>query len=76
MLFRDWMSRHTETRAEVGARLGVHRTTVQRWVAGTDMPRPEVVAQVEKLTGGAVSYSDFAEAYNGRKREALDEVLR
>ncbi len=64
MLFRDWMAKHDDTRAGVALRLGVHRTTVQRWIAGSDMPRPEVINSVTRLSMGAVTYADFAEAYN------------
>ena len=68
MVFAEWIKRHPETITEVACRLKLHRTTLHRWILGSDLPRPETIARVEHLTHGRVTYADFLAAYEAYKK--------
>lgn len=45
------------SQAEFARRVGVTQPTVNRWIAGTADPRREKVAEIERLTNGAISHA-------------------
>ncbi len=59
MTLADWLKEHDVTAVAFGERIGVHHTAVNRYVSGTRLPRPEVMARIVAETAGAVQPGDF-----------------
>ncbi len=59
MSLRDWLESTRTPVPDFATRIGVHRVTLYRYIAGTDMPRPATVARIEAGTGGAVTVADL-----------------
>ncbi|MGX9963137.1 YdaS family helix-turn-helix protein [Roseomonas sp. F4] len=67
MDLHTYLSQKGVTATSLAARLGVAHTTVLRWADGTLRPKAKRVAQIVKVTGGAVTAAelrpDMAEAF-------------
>lgn len=50
------------TRKEFASRIGVKPVSVYRYIVGERFPKPQVLAAIERETGGAVKASSFYEA--------------
>jgi transcriptional regulator with XRE-family HTH domain len=48
--------------AELGRRVGVHRSRIHRYRTGQEFPSFRVMAMIEKVTGGKVRFADLAKA--------------
>lgn len=65
----EWINSQAETVEELASRLGVHRTSLHRYMSGAHMPRPAMAARIIAMTGGVVTVADLAAGY--RSGEAL-----
>lgn len=61
MKLSEWLHANNVSPAEFAGRLGVHRSTVGRWIDPRSGARPdwEVVPKITEATGGAVTANDF-----------------
>lgn len=60
MKLADYMAKHHITPQQLRWMLGVSsRSTIMRWVRGDRIPTSPMIAQIESLTGGAVTLADF-----------------
>ena len=64
----QYREKHGLSLSAMGARLGVHKSTVNRWERGERLPRASQLAHISRLTGipAAVLRPDLAEAMKGR----------
>lgn len=60
MRFSVWFRSAPLDVHQVAERLGVHRQTVDRYIRGQLMPRPEMIGRIRKLTKGKVTAADLA----------------
>jgi len=65
MQLTAWMEREGITPAEFGERIGRTAAAVRFYRRGLRMPRPEVMAAIQRETGGEVGPPDFYAAVNG-----------
>ncbi|HRD79055.1 MAG TPA: helix-turn-helix transcriptional regulator [Hyphomicrobiaceae bacterium] len=67
MRLTDYLAQEKLSAAEFAARIGVHRSTVSRWIepviSGGVPFRPswEQIAKIRDVTGGAVTANDFVD---------------
>lgn len=59
MTLKQYMALTGQTQMQLAARLGVRHTTISRWCTGQNIPRPKMIAKIQRLTDGAVSFRDF-----------------
>lgn len=60
MRMRAWRQKAGLTLADVAERLGVSVPTVHRWEVGRADPRLSRIKQIDTLTAGMVTATDFA----------------
>ena len=67
MKLADWLKdkRGTMTVRQFAEAVGVHEGTVHKWMTGENVPRPRPMTEIIRLTGGAVSPTDFYAAHAG-----------
>lgn len=61
--FERWAKSTEFTAAQIGGLIGVGRVTVQRYMAGAAMPRPERVARIEYVSYGRVTAAQMHEDF-------------
>jgi len=61
-MLNEWMKNNDITDAAFGLRIGRGRLAVLRYRHGQQMPRPEIAAKIEAITGGEVTPSDHHRA--------------
>ncbi|MEW5729989.1 MAG: helix-turn-helix transcriptional regulator [Pseudomonadota bacterium] len=60
MKLKTYLAQTGTSAAEFGRRIGVtNRQTMSRYVAGSRIPKPELMALIFRETGGAVQPNDF-----------------
>lgn len=59
MQLKEWIEKNEKTIKEVADTLGVSEMNVYRYIAGSNIPRPENMAKIVELTGGEVQPNDF-----------------
>lgn len=59
MKLRDFMSARDLSEAHLGRLLGIGQATVNRYVRGERIPRPEVMRRIVEVTEGKVGPADF-----------------
>lgn len=59
MKLRDFLSDRSLSEAELGRLLGVGQATVNRYIRGERIPRPEVMRRIVEVTEGKVGPADF-----------------
>ncbi|GGJ14033.1 helix-turn-helix domain-containing protein [Neoroseomonas lacus] len=59
MKLRDFMLARELSEAQLGRLLGIGQATVNRYVRGERIPRPEVMRRIVEVTKGAVGPADF-----------------
>lgn len=59
MKLSKYMRLHCIKDAELAAALGKGRTAILRYRHGTVTPPVSVIAQIERVTNGKVTYEDF-----------------
>ena len=62
----NWVKAQPQTVTEVAIRLGIGRVALYRYMDGRVMPRPPVVARIERETAGAVTAADLVRDHAGR----------
>lgn len=67
MKLADWLKREGRHGREFAREIGVHYVTLSKWGIGENMPRPDKIRRIEDATGGAVTYQDFAAAWDARR---------
>jgi transcriptional regulator with XRE-family HTH domain len=55
----DFMAREGISPADFARRIGVGHISVNRYLAGTRVPAPDVMVKIAKATDGAVTPNDF-----------------
>ncbi|KAB2918488.1 MAG: helix-turn-helix transcriptional regulator [Hyphomicrobiaceae bacterium] len=55
----DWLKAGNMSGVEFADKIGVHRSTVSRWLAGTAKPRWDELPKIERATDGKVMANDF-----------------
>lgn len=61
MRLGDWLTAKKMTDADFATKVGVDRSTVGRWVDGSNMPRRRNMADIARVTDGQVTANDFVE---------------
>lgn len=61
MTLREWLRQQDMTQREAADRLGVHEITMCRYVSHKQIPRRDILAKIDALTGGAVKPGSFYE---------------
>ncbi|MCR9256203.1 MAG: helix-turn-helix transcriptional regulator [Alphaproteobacteria bacterium] len=65
MKLADWIRAQNLTLSEVGRACGVdNHSNFRRYVTGKTIPRPETMARIVEVTGGAVQPNDFYDLPN------------
>ena len=59
MHLRTYLSRNGLTQSAFAKELGVKRQTVDRWLRGDRVPRPEMMRQIARVTDGKVGPEDL-----------------
>ena len=59
MKLRDFLADRNLSEAELGRLLGVGQATVNRYIRGERIPRPEVMRRIVEVTEGKVGPADF-----------------
>lgn len=59
MKLSAWLSASALSDAEFGRRIGVTGFAVARYARGQRIPRPEVMAAIQRETAGQVTAADF-----------------
>lgn len=61
MTLAEWIKdkRGTMTVRQFAEAVGVHEGTVHKWMVGENVPRLKPMAEIARVTGGAVSPADF-----------------
>jgi DNA-binding transcriptional regulator YdaS (Cro superfamily) len=59
MRLADYLAKAKVSHASFADAVGVERSTVGRWAAGTLTPSPEHLTAIEHVTNSAVTRSDF-----------------
>jgi transcriptional regulator with XRE-family HTH domain len=62
MRLSSFLSERGMTRAEFAAEVGVHPVTVSKWCSGAMRPRWNFIDAIQRITGGAVTATDFGTA--------------
>jgi gp16 family phage-associated protein len=60
VLLRDWLAREGQTVAGFARRIGIDRSAVHRWLAGTRRPTVGAALRIEDATRGEVPVSIWA----------------
>ena len=60
----EWVKQQPGTNADVAARLGVARDTLQKLMRGRSFPRRGTRVAIERESGGKVTTQDLLVAYN------------
>jgi len=55
----------------LAAKLGVYEASLSKWRTGRAMPRPAMMAAIERATGGAVTANDMHKARMARLNEPV-----
>jgi transcriptional regulator with XRE-family HTH domain len=62
MKLGDYLRERNITLEAFGGRIGVDESTVSRYVTGERVPRPLIMAEIIRETGGLVTANDFVPA--------------
>lgn len=59
MNLREFLKARSMSEADLGRALGVGQATVNRYIRGERIPRPEVMRRIVEVTDGQVGPADF-----------------
>ncbi len=59
MKLADWLFMQSLTPGQLRRMLGVDRATVHRYLVNKRVPRPDLLNEIERITGGRVTLADF-----------------
>lgn len=59
MKLEDWRLARNLSLADLAGAIGATRMAVWRYCAGQRIPRPGIMAAIQRVTGGAVGPADF-----------------
>lgn len=59
MKLSDWCEAREISYRQLALWMGVHNATAWRWIQEKAIPSPERVAQIERITEGAVTLQDW-----------------
>lgn len=59
MRLSDWLTHNSLSEAEFARRIGTTRVAVGRYIAGTRVPRRDVMTKIEAETAQQVTANDF-----------------
>jgi transcriptional regulator with XRE-family HTH domain len=59
MQLKEWIEKNGKTIKEVADALGVSEMNDYRYIAGSNIPRPDRMQKIVELTGGEVQPNDF-----------------
>lgn len=59
MRFLDWIKQNDLTLWDAAAMLGSDASNVRRYAAGAQIPRPSLMREIFRATGGQVTPNDF-----------------
>ncbi len=65
MKLRDFMSVRELSEAQLGRLLGIGQATVNRYVRGERIPRPDLMRRIVEVTEGQVGPADFYDLPSG-----------
>lgn len=74
MKLLEWREQNGKTQQDVADAVGTSQASVDRWEKGA-IPRKAAMAQLVKLTAGAVTYRDFFEGEAAPKRKSRDPAI-
>ncbi|MBL4748366.1 MAG: helix-turn-helix transcriptional regulator [Magnetovibrio sp.] len=63
MLLKIYIEENGCTEAELARCIGVSQAAISRYKSGQRLPRPDIVAKIEAVTGGDVTPSDHQRAF-------------
>ena len=54
-MLREWLTREGVSVGEFAGRIGVHRVTMSRYLAGERLPRPHIMRRIQEATRGEIT---------------------